>query len=77
MGTGALSQGVKRPGREDNHSPPTTYEVKKVDLYINFAIHLHGEVLNSLSTGTNLLKKYRLQLILNIVPKLHVSTRAP
>jgi hypothetical protein len=26
---GALSPGVKRPGREDDHSPPTDAEVKK------------------------------------------------
>jgi hypothetical protein len=33
MGTGALSQGVKRPGREAGHSPPTTAEVKKIWIY--------------------------------------------
>jgi hypothetical protein len=26
---GALSLGVKRPGREDNHSPPSSAEVKE------------------------------------------------
>jgi hypothetical protein len=29
----SLSQGVKRPGREDDHSPPTIAEVKKTWVY--------------------------------------------
>ncbi|PNF15383.1 hypothetical protein B7P43_G01010 [Cryptotermes secundus] len=33
MGTGALSLGVKRPGREADHSPPTSVEVKKMWIY--------------------------------------------
>jgi hypothetical protein len=28
MGTGALSPGVKRPGREADHSPPSSADVK-------------------------------------------------
>jgi hypothetical protein len=28
VGTGALSLGVKRPGRQADHSPPSTAEVK-------------------------------------------------
>jgi hypothetical protein len=33
---GALSVGVKRPGREEDHSPPTTAEVKEcVQLYLH------------------------------------------
>jgi hypothetical protein len=32
-GTGALSHGVKWPGREADHSPPTTAEVKKTRVY--------------------------------------------
>jgi hypothetical protein len=32
----ALSLGVKRPGREDDHSPPSTAEVKEcVELYLH------------------------------------------
>jgi hypothetical protein len=31
---GALSPGVKRPGREADHSPPTGAEVKKTWIYI-------------------------------------------
>jgi hypothetical protein len=31
--TGALSAGVKRPGREVDHSPPTSAEVKKIWIY--------------------------------------------
>ncbi|PNF15380.1 hypothetical protein B7P43_G00977, partial [Cryptotermes secundus] len=30
---GTLSQGVKRPGRETDHSPPTSAEVKKTWIY--------------------------------------------
>jgi hypothetical protein len=30
---GAVSPGVKRPGREANHSPPTGAEVKKMLIY--------------------------------------------
>jgi hypothetical protein len=30
---GALSTGVKLPGREANHSPPTSAEVKKMWIY--------------------------------------------
>jgi hypothetical protein len=33
MGTGDLSPEVKRPGREADHSPPTSAEVKKMWLY--------------------------------------------
>jgi hypothetical protein len=33
MGTGALYPGVKRPGREADHSPPTSAEVKKMWIY--------------------------------------------
>jgi hypothetical protein len=31
---GALSPGVKRPGREADHSPPASAEVKKMWIYI-------------------------------------------
>jgi hypothetical protein len=30
VGTGAISQGVKRPGYETDHSPPPNAEVKKM-----------------------------------------------
>jgi hypothetical protein len=30
MGTGGSLPGVKRPGREADHSPPTSAEVKKM-----------------------------------------------
>jgi hypothetical protein len=33
IGKGALSQGVKRPGREADHSSPTSAEVKKMWIY--------------------------------------------
>jgi hypothetical protein len=31
--SGALYPGVKRPGREADHSPPTSAEVKKTQIY--------------------------------------------
>jgi hypothetical protein len=33
MGTGGSFPGVKRPGREPDHSPPTSAEVKKTRIY--------------------------------------------
>jgi hypothetical protein len=50
MGTG----GVKRPGREADHSPPTNAEIKKTWIYTSIPICLHGVVLNWLSTGGTL-----------------------
>jgi hypothetical protein len=44
---GALSPGVKRSGREADHSPPASAKVKKnVDLHIHSPICLPGVVLN-------------------------------
>jgi hypothetical protein len=40
----AISPGVKRPGREADHSPSASAEVKKT--YIHSPIRLHGVVLN-------------------------------
>jgi hypothetical protein len=51
---GALSPGIKRPGREAVHSPPTSAEVKKILIYKSTPTRLHGVVLNSLSTGKTL-----------------------
>jgi hypothetical protein len=54
MGTGALSPGIKRPGREADHSPPSSAEVKNAWSYISTPpIRLHDVVLNK-STGTTL-----------------------
>jgi hypothetical protein len=40
---GALSLGVKRPGREADHSPPPSAEVKEcVELYLHSPIRPHG-----------------------------------
>jgi hypothetical protein len=53
--SGALSPGVKRPGREDDHALPISAKVEKnVDLYIHSPIRLDGVVLNQLSTVTTL-----------------------
>jgi hypothetical protein len=35
MGTGGFLSGVKRPGRESDHSPPTSTMVKKTWVYIS------------------------------------------
>jgi hypothetical protein len=42
----ALSPGVKRPGREVDHSPLTSTEVKKMWIYTSTPIRLNGVVLN-------------------------------
>jgi hypothetical protein len=46
--TEAFSQRTKQPGREADHSPTARTEGKttRTDLYIHFAIYLHGVVLN-------------------------------
>jgi hypothetical protein len=42
-----LSLGIKRPGREADHSPPSSAEVKEwVELYLHSPIRLHGVVLS-------------------------------
>jgi hypothetical protein len=43
---GALSLGVKRPGREADHSPPSSVEVKNACSYTFTPIRLHGVVLS-------------------------------
>jgi hypothetical protein len=55
LDTGNLSPGVKRPGSESNHSPPTSAEVKKT--WVNTTTpptRLYGVVLNLLTTGSTL-----------------------
>jgi hypothetical protein len=43
----ALSLGVKRPGRETDHSPPSTAEVKNAWSYTSTPpVRLHGVVLS-------------------------------
>jgi hypothetical protein len=44
---GALSLGIKRPGREADHSHSSSAEVKEcVELYLHSPIRLHGVVLS-------------------------------
>jgi hypothetical protein len=44
---GALSLGLKRSGREDDHSPPSSAEVNNTSSYISTSpIRLHGVVLS-------------------------------
>jgi hypothetical protein len=46
-GPGAVSSGLKRPGREDDHSPPTSAEVKKTWIYTSTPPYVFmGVVLN-------------------------------
>jgi hypothetical protein len=53
-GPRALPLGVKRPGREADHSPPSSAEVKEcVKPYRHPPVRLHGVVLSQ-STGTTL-----------------------
>jgi hypothetical protein len=45
---GALSLGVKRPGRETDYSHPSSAEVKEcVELYLHSSKRLHGVVFSS------------------------------
>jgi hypothetical protein len=55
---GAISLGVKRPGREADQSPPSSAEVKNAWSYTSTPpIRLHGVLLRKKkSTGTNLLQ---------------------
>jgi hypothetical protein len=47
MGTRGSFPGVKQPGREADHSPPSSVEVKEwVALYLRSPIRLHGVVFN-------------------------------
>jgi hypothetical protein len=44
---GALSLGVKQPGHEADHSPPSSAKVKEcMELYLHSPICLHGVVLS-------------------------------
>jgi hypothetical protein len=43
---GDLSLEVKRPGREADHSPPSSAEVECVELYFHSPIRLHGVALS-------------------------------
>jgi hypothetical protein len=55
MGTGNLSLGVERPGREADHSPPSSAEVKEcVELYL-YSRNMSSWRGAWLSTGTTLL----------------------
>jgi hypothetical protein len=52
---GAPSLGIKRPGREADHSPTSSAEIKEcVELYLHSPIRFHGVVLSLKSTGTAL-----------------------
>jgi hypothetical protein len=42
---GTPSLGVKWPGNEADHTPPSSADVKSVELYFHSPIHLHGMAL--------------------------------
>jgi hypothetical protein len=44
--TGSLSSGINRPGREADHSPPSSAEVKNAWRYTSGPIRIHGMVLS-------------------------------
>jgi len=46
VGTGALSVGLKRPGREADNTPPFSAEVSAWSCTFTPPLHLHGLVLN-------------------------------
>jgi hypothetical protein len=46
MVTRGFYLGVKRPGREVDHTPPSSAEVECVELYLHCPIRLHGVVLS-------------------------------
>jgi hypothetical protein len=53
--SGALFLGIKRPGREADHSLPYSTEIKEcVELYLHSPILLHGVVLIKKSKGATL-----------------------
>jgi hypothetical protein len=56
VGTGADFPEIKRPGREADHSPPSSAEVKNGGAIPPLPMRVHGRVLNHLSTGTTLWK---------------------
>jgi hypothetical protein len=41
---GALSLGIKRPGREDDHSPPSSAEVKEYGFIAWCSAKAHGQL---------------------------------
>jgi hypothetical protein len=43
---GSLSPGIKRQGREADHTPPSSAEAKNVELYLHYQTRLIGVVLN-------------------------------
>jgi hypothetical protein len=47
---GAISPWIKRLGREPNHSPPTSAEVK-TKFHIHYPTNFHSVVLNQASMG--------------------------
>jgi hypothetical protein len=51
--SGAISPGLKRQGREADHSPPPSAEVKNVEQYLHNKIRLHDVVLKRIKHREN------------------------
>jgi hypothetical protein len=53
MSTRGFFLGIKRPGREADHSPSSSAEVKEcVELYLHYPIRLYGVVFNLKKNST-------------------------
>jgi hypothetical protein len=62
IGTGTLSPGVKRPGRESDH-PHLVPRSRMMALYLHSPLRLHGVVLNQLNKGTTLTLSFAFTLL--------------
>jgi hypothetical protein len=60
---GALSSGLKRRGRETDHSPPSSAEVKNGWAVLPLPICLHGMVRNDIMKYRDKISSYRFEII--------------
>jgi hypothetical protein len=71
VGTGRSLSGVKRLGREADHSPPTSAEVKKTSIYNAYIYSPYGiEPLKSLVERHCRLPSHNLQVTLKTLLKI-------
>lgn len=74
MGTGDFSPGIKRPGHEADHSPPSSVDVKKSGAigYLDSPTRLHGVELSYPPASTFTFPFYvRFQSIILLLPGIH------
>jgi hypothetical protein len=55
-----LLSGIKRPGREADHTLHLVTKSRMVAIYLHFPVHLHGVMFNWLRTGRTLTLSYYL-----------------